>query len=275
MWGEIRVWRPGTIAWAVLLALLAVFASGGVAQAAPNAVSIEPTVAMVAEGESVTVDLVAEPPLAGLAGWVLEVRFDASVVTTAAGKCAPVDSPPGAVFATTCEVDDTDEDGIVDTVRVLGAVLLRAQERFGDVDCSGSVKPSDSLKILRFDAADPVPQPAGCPDIGSIVDLNSEVRLWGDVDCSGSVKPSDSLKILRFDVADPVAQPPGCPDIGGEVVVGWGLQGHVVLARITFDVVGSTGQCSALEIKQEPRLFADVSGQESSPTATDGEICVG
>jgi hypothetical protein len=35
------------------------------------------------------------------------------------------------------------------------------------------VKPSDSLKILRYDAADPIAQPAGCPAIGSTVQITA------------------------------------------------------------------------------------------------------
>ena len=39
----------------------------------------------------------------------------------------------------------------------------------GDVDCSGSITPVDSLKLLRFDAGLGVSQADGCPLIGSAV----------------------------------------------------------------------------------------------------------
>ena len=42
-------------------------------------------------------------------------------------------------------------------------------EVWGDVDCSGSITPVDSLKILRFDAGFTVAQPLGCPAIGDVV----------------------------------------------------------------------------------------------------------
>lgn len=53
------------------------------------------------------------------------------------------------------------------TVDVLGASL----HLWGDADCSGSIDPIDSLKVLRADAGLSVTQAVGCPEIGSAIQL--------------------------------------------------------------------------------------------------------
>jgi hypothetical protein len=42
-------------------------------------------------------------------------------------------------------------------------------EKWGDADCSGSLNPVDSLKVLRFDAGLFYIQQEPCPDIGAEV----------------------------------------------------------------------------------------------------------
>jgi hypothetical protein len=161
-------------------------------------------------------------------------------------------------------------------VQVLGVILLTGGELSGDVNCSGAVKPSDAQMILQHDAGLIVAAPAGCPNTGGGIMINGEeaVVLWGDVNCSGAVKPSDAQMILQHDAGLIVAPPPGCPIIGGEVQIVRGLQGEVILARITFDAVGLVGECSTLEVGQGLGLFVDVEGSESAPAAANGEICI-
>ena len=89
---------------------------------------------------------------------------------------------------------------------------------WGDVDCSGSVDSVDALTDLRHVAAFSVSQEAGCPEIGSTVNIaEASEHLWGDVDCNGSVNSVDALKQLRHVVAFSVLQDEPCPDIGESV----------------------------------------------------------
>ena len=46
-------------------------------------------------------------------------------------------------------------------------VQFASPHPWGDVDCSGSVTPVDSLKLLRFDAGLGVSQADDCPLIGA------------------------------------------------------------------------------------------------------------
>ncbi|MEX2392241.1 MAG: carboxypeptidase regulatory-like domain-containing protein [Dehalococcoidia bacterium] len=99
------------------------------------------------------------------------------------------------------------------------------QEIWGDPDCSGSINPVDSLKILRFDAgiltaASTTPQGA-CPPFNAQVVVNSVLRRWADIDCSNAVTPVDSLKTLLFDAGGQVVKvDPACPNAGSTVTLG-------------------------------------------------------
>jgi hypothetical protein len=84
----------------------------------------------------------------------------------------------------------------------------------GDVDCSGSANPIDSLKILRADAGLGNPSVPGCPDIGDEALINGVLRIWGDMNCSGSVDPVDSLVLLRYDAGLSINIPADCPELG-------------------------------------------------------------
>ena len=93
-------------------------------------------------------------------------------------------------------------------------VRLGEGEIGGDVDCSGSANPIDSLKILRADAGLGNPIVAGCPEIGDEALINGVLRIWGDMNCNGSVDPVDSLVLLRFDAGLSINVPAGCPALG-------------------------------------------------------------
>jgi hypothetical protein len=150
------------------------------AKAAPNSVRIDPASTAVAVGGRVTLDLVAEPPVGGLAAWVVEVGFDASVVTTETGKCDPADAPPGSTAIVGCEATDANADGANDNVKVFGALVFS--------------------------------------------------------------------------------------DGGG------GLEVTTVLAAITFEAIGSFGECTDVTVRVGS--FTDSEGTETNPTLVNGEICV-
>jgi hypothetical protein len=98
------------------------------------------------------------------------------------------------------------------------------QEIWGDGDCSGSVNPVDSLKILRKDAGiDRTGVLGACPTLGTQVMVNGVLRRWSDIDCSGALNPVDSLKTLIFDAGGQVTKSdPSCPNVGTAVNLGGG-----------------------------------------------------
>lgn len=156
------------LAVGALLVVMVWLATGNAAEAAPNSVGIEPAKATVAPGGSVTLDLVAEPPAAGLAAWVVNVVFDPSVIATESRKCDPLDTPAGSTGAIGCEAVDTGADGLSDVVKAFGAVIFSEgggglEERavlaaitFGAV---GSAGECSWLTVTAVDFRDPNSQP--------------------------------------------------------------------------------------------------------------------
>ena len=124
---------------------------------------------------------------------------------------------------------DNDGDGDTDEqdsncVATPGPTPATQEEIWGDVDCSDSVSPLDSLKVLLSDAGGTPPQGASCPGMNeNIVTIlqngNSfDNEIWSDADCNGQVTPLDALKILLYDAgAASIQQSEPCPDIGSEV----------------------------------------------------------
>ncbi|MFQ5858921.1 MAG: hypothetical protein ACE5LU_25255 [Anaerolineae bacterium] len=264
--------RWGLAAGVALLVVVGWLTAARPAETVPNSVGIDPADALVAPAGSVPVDLLAKAPSGGLSTWVVEVMFDPSVVTTATAKCDPVDVPLGGVGATGCEVVDTNEDGIDDTVKAFGGVVFSDSVAWADVDCDGDVDIGDAQKTARFLIDLPVSQEQGCPAINGTV-VEAAPRQWGDVDCDGDVDIGDAQKTARFLINLPVSQEQGCPAIGSTVLVGWGLQQPVVLAGIIFDGVGAVDECSTLSV--QVLAFTDIEGEATSPVVTNGEICIG
>ena len=122
------------------------------------------------------------------------------------------------------------------------------QEIWGDGDCSGSVSPVDSLKILRKDAGLSSLSVQGlCPGLGSSVAVNAVTRVWGDGDCSGTLSPVDSLKTLRFDAGLSATKvDPTCPDFGDLVTIG-AAGGLTLLNEVLF--VPGVGDDPFVELK--------------------------
>lgn len=264
--------RWGLPAGVALLVAVGWLTAAGSAQTVPNSVGIDPADAVVAPAGSVLVDLVAEPPSGGLSTWVVEVRFDPTVVDTATAQCDPLDVPPGGVGAMGCEVVDTNEDGIEDTVKAFGGVVFSDNVAWGDVDCDGDVDIGDAQKTARFLINLPISQGQGCPAINSTV-VGAAPRQWGDVDCDGDVDIGDAQKTARFLIDLPISQGQGCSAIGSTAMVGWGLQEPVVLAGIIFEGVGTVDECSTLSV--QVLAFTDIEGEATGPAVTNGEICIG
>jgi hypothetical protein len=85
---------------------------------------------------------------------------------------------------------------------------------FGDVDCSGTLNATDSLKVLRHAVGSAVSQTQPCPRMGS-----EFARVpWGDIDCEGSVIASDALKVLRVAVELDISQEEPCIEPGAPPV---------------------------------------------------------
>ena len=87
--------------------------------------------------------------------------------------------------------------------------------KFGDIDCSGAVNGTDSLKLLRRNSGLSVSQFEPCPGIGVSVHTSvTTSQPMGDIDCSGAVTAVDALKTLRYAAGLSVGQPAQCPAIG-------------------------------------------------------------
>jgi len=97
--------------------------------------------------------------------------------------------------------------------RAFGGPACPAQLAMGDIDCSGSVDPVDSLLIARYVSGLSVSQNEPCPDLGVLLFAGGLDLKWGDVDCSGAVDTVDELKVQRFTSGLPYSQNEPCPDI--------------------------------------------------------------
>jgi hypothetical protein len=151
-----RRWlRPGVPAGAILIILLAAFLAGVPrAFADTNLVRIEPSGVAVAPGGSFHIGVVDDPPAASLAAWVIELTFDPAVVTTKGTDCRSITTPGGAFGVFDCETADTDNDGRVETVKILGAVVFTSSN-------AGLTKES-TLADITFQA---VGGPGSCSDL--------------------------------------------------------------------------------------------------------------
>ncbi len=96
----------------------------GPALADANEVSISPAAIEVAPGGSATVQLIVDPPAETLAIWVIDVAFDPDVVSTSSRGCDSLDPLANSTTVGVCVVNDKDGDGVVETVKVLGAIVF-------------------------------------------------------------------------------------------------------------------------------------------------------
>ncbi len=99
-------------------------ARAGPALADANEVSISPAAIEVAPGGSATVQLIADPPAETLAIWVIDVAFDPDVVSMSSRGCDSLDPLANSTTVGFCVDDDEDDDGVMDTVKVLGAIVF-------------------------------------------------------------------------------------------------------------------------------------------------------
>ncbi len=138
----------------MLGAAAALFARAEPALADPNEVSISPSAIEVAPGGSATVQLIADPPAETLAVWIIDVVFDPAVLATSGRNCDTLDPPAGSTAVGFCAVSDEDEDGLMETVTPLGAIV------FND-DGSGL----SSRTILADITFEIIGSPGACSDL--------------------------------------------------------------------------------------------------------------
>jgi hypothetical protein len=163
-----RRWlRPGYPAGAILFLLLAIGAVAGVPRvhAEENVVRISPSGAAVAPDGTFHVGVVDDPTAASLAAWVIELAFDPTVVATKGEDCRSITTPGGAVGAFDCETADTNNDGVDDTVKILGAVLFSRSQK-------GLVNES-TLADITFHA---VGGPGSCSDLKLRILIHSDAQ---------------------------------------------------------------------------------------------------
>lgn len=215
--------RLAPLAILLLVAAVASQASPGAGSAVTNSVYLDPGDVTVGPGGTTVVKLTAEPPETSLSVWWVTVQFDPAVVSV--DGCQPLSSPPGAFFASDCEVigpNRVDSVGVVmfsDTEKGLEATTVLASITFraeGVGQCS-------DLSVTVGAFLDP--DQATTPQITSgriCVSSGGTSRVWGDVDCSGgtnAVSIADAQKIAMKLINIPPSQQPGCPQIGQVVTV--------------------------------------------------------
>ncbi len=111
--------------------------------------------------------------------------------------------------------EDGDNDGLGDACDP----VLGTERVWGDLDCSGLVKPGDSTRILQRDAGQSPSAPRYCPNLGDAVQVGGLMRTWGDVDCNGLIKPADSTQILQHDAGQTPTPKQDCPAVASRVTV--------------------------------------------------------
>jgi hypothetical protein len=120
----------------------------------------------VAPGGSFHIGVVDDPPAATLAIWTIELTFDPAVVTTkGADFCRSMTQPGGSVGGFICETADKNNDGVQDTVEILGAVLY-SRSRAG-------VFQESTLADITFQA---VGGPGSCSDLKLRIIFHSDAQ---------------------------------------------------------------------------------------------------
>lgn len=137
----------------------------GPALADANEVSISPAAIEVAPGGSATVQLIADPPAQTLAIWVIDVAFDPDVVSTTSRGCDTLDAPADSTTVGLCVVNDEDDDGVVQTVTVLGGIVFN--------DDGAGLSERTVLADITFEVV-------GGP--GECTDLHLRVQFHADLD---------------------------------------------------------------------------------------------
>ncbi|MCH7484668.1 MAG: hypothetical protein IIA90_05910, partial [Chloroflexi bacterium] len=162
---DYRWLRPVLLAGAVLVVTAAssLVAHPGPALADANEVSISPAAIEVAPGGVTTVQLIADPPAETLAVWAIEVLFDPDVVTTSDRNCDTLDPPADSTTIGLCVVEDGDNDGLVETLTALGALVFN--------DGSGGLKERTVLADITFTV---VGSPGACTDLRLRVLLHAD-----------------------------------------------------------------------------------------------------
>jgi hypothetical protein len=137
-------------------------------------------------------------------------------------------------------------------------ILDGVGEKWGDVNCDGTVGASDALVILRFTAGLP-DSFEGCPELGTQVTFPSAyLQRWGDTFCDGVVSAVDATQILKR-IANP-DRLDGCgPNFFGPEV----MQTKVVNGeqRIWGDV-NCSGAVDAVDSLEILRFVAGLPQQE-------------
>ena len=111
-----------------------------------------------------------------------------------------------------------------------------------------------------------------------VIDVVFDPSVVSVDSCTPAASPAGSVFVSACEVDDQE----GGPDEETVVVVGAilftdterGFEDETTLASITFSAVGAAGTCSDLTINVVSHLGPDPAGPETSPTTTNGEICV-
>jgi hypothetical protein len=234
-------------ALAALLPLLVL--SGGGAQ--EPSVHLQPGGLAVPPGGTANVQIVGDPPGETLAAWIIDLTFDASVVTTTREQCDTPNIPAEALGGAGCEPVDNNGDGRNDTIKIFGAALysggqgLTGVQTFADITfqvtgAAGSCSPL-TLAITAYTdpgGAERPPQVtdgrlcvrADAPPAGSEIASESTPHAapTGQGGGPASSRAGGASAATMAPAAAPVAQTPGDGGGGGGAVI-WVILGALAL----------------------------------------------
>jgi hypothetical protein len=261
-----------------------------------NEVSVSPPGIEVAPGGAATVQLIADPPVETLAVWAIDVLFDPEVVTTSTRNCDTLDPPANSTAVGLCLVNDENDDGVVETVTVLGGLVfnddgngLRERTVLADItfevvgapgECSNlrlgvryhTDSQANPTEPLVFDGRICVEQSA--PPSGTAVPFTPEARTSDPTPPGGGGVTPPPLQTETFtsgaepDAVGTQSPSPGhsasqtpTPAVGSEEGGGGGVTIWVVLIGVAGLVVAAATAWIVV------RLRSVSSGQEGGPSA--------
>jgi hypothetical protein len=163
----------------------------------PASILVVPAPSSVQHGQTMSVDLVIDPPAASTAAWVLELDYNPSALKYV--SCHALDAPPGpTVEASDCHVSGPN------SVSVLGSLLtargkggIDAPTRVGTITFTtiGAPGTQTPLAVSVMIMADPNGSPEQTDTHNGSVSITAAIP--GDTNCDGDVNLHDLMNVLK------------------------------------------------------------------------------
>jgi hypothetical protein len=111
-----------------------------------------------------------------------------------------------------------------------------------------------------------------------VVNVSFDETVVGFNSCTAIGSPAGAVAVSFCDELDTGGGPDSDTAVAGGAILfpttERGLDGTNTLATITFDAIGTVGECSDLTITVIDHLGPDPNASNTNPTTIDGEICI-